>query len=148
MRRSAGFWRGAPSAHTSAPNLPAKVFWIASMGVFEMLNAKKCGVLAWRSKRAYLCTKSARKSVFGYLVWFCLKCATAYDARGFPRPTQPGLWVLLPSAYVIAPHVVLPEIRSSSVRVLCCLYGVWQGPIQEGTWDCIRIMRNNAVERN
>ena len=40
-----------------------------------MCNAKKCGLLAWRSKRTYLCTKSARKSVFGYLVMVCLKYA-------------------------------------------------------------------------
>ena len=41
------------------------------MGVFEIRNAKKCVVLAWRPKRAYLCAKYVSKNVFGYLaeVW-------------------------------------------------------------------------------
>ena len=50
-------------------------FWMPTMGVFEMRNAKKRGFLARRSKRASLCTESARKSVCGYLVWGCLHCA-------------------------------------------------------------------------
>ena len=30
-------------------------------------------VLGWRPKHAYLCTPWARKGVFGYLKWWCLK---------------------------------------------------------------------------
>ena len=52
-----------------------KCFSIPRMGVFEMCNAKKCAVLAWRSKHACLCTKNASKGVFGYLEQGCLKCA-------------------------------------------------------------------------
>ena len=66
------------------------------MGVLEMRNAKKCGVLAWRSKRAYLSTKSALKGVFGHLVWGCLKCAV---------PKNVGFWRGTPSAYILAPDL-------------------------------------------
>ena len=54
---------------------PPKCFCIPRMGVFKMRSAKTCRVLAWRSKRACLCTKSARKTVFGSLVQGCLRCA-------------------------------------------------------------------------
>ena len=37
------------------------------MGMFALRNAHKCGLLAWRSKRAHLCTTSARQTGFGYL---------------------------------------------------------------------------------
>ena len=71
--KKCGFWRGAPGAHTSALHLPAKVFLDTRMTVFEMHNAKKCRFLAWFPKGAYLCTKSASKSGFGYLGWGRLK---------------------------------------------------------------------------
>ena len=38
-----GFWRGAPSAHTCAANLPAQLFWVPSMGVFALRDVKNCG---------------------------------------------------------------------------------------------------------
>ena len=51
------FWRGAASVHISAPSMPTKV---PRMGCLKCPMPKnKCGVLAWRSKGAYLCTKSA-----------------------------------------------------------------------------------------
>ena len=51
-----------------------RCFWIPSMVVFEMHDAKKCVSTACRPKRAYLGTKYATNSVFGYLVCVCLKC--------------------------------------------------------------------------
>ena len=35
-------------------------------GMCALRTAKKCGVSAWPFKHPYLCTKCARKSVFGY----------------------------------------------------------------------------------
>ena len=95
-------------------------FWVPRMGVFEMCNAKKCGRLAWRSKRVDLCTKSARTheriafvelspfaegardrfpnkstrtSVFGYLGWGGLKRAVS-DAPilGTPKRLCGQVW--------------------------------------------------------
>ena len=42
---------------------------IPSMDVFEMHDAKNCVFLVRRAERTYVCTKSASKSLFGYLVW-------------------------------------------------------------------------------
>ena len=41
------------------------------MGVVEMHDAKKVRFLMWRAECAYLCTKHAPKTIFGYLVWVC-----------------------------------------------------------------------------
>ena len=54
------------------PNLNVTLY--STMGVFEMHNAKKCGVLTWHPKHPYFCTHHASNSVFGYLVKVCLKC--------------------------------------------------------------------------
>ena len=56
-------------------------FWIPSMGVFEMHNAKNQGVLLWRSKCTYLCTKYASSNVFGYLAWVCFKLTMSNVVR-------------------------------------------------------------------
>ena len=50
-------------------------FWAPRKGTFEMHNAKTCALLAWRPKRAHLCTNSASNSAVGYLGRACLKCA-------------------------------------------------------------------------
>ena len=73
---------------------PPKWFCIPSMGVFALRNAKKSGSLAWRSKRAYVCTKSARNNFFGYLAQGCLK---------FARPKNVGFRRGAPSTHTSAP---------------------------------------------
>ena len=45
-----------------------------SKDVLKMRNAKKSAFFVRHAKRAYICTKFATKSVFGYLVRMCLKC--------------------------------------------------------------------------
>ena len=47
--------------------------WIPGMGVFEMDTKNIVWVLGWRPKHPYLCTLWAKKGVFGYLGWGCLK---------------------------------------------------------------------------
>ena len=71
-------------------------FWIPSMSVFEMHKAKKIEGLAWRPKRAYLCTTYASNSVFGYPVWVCLKCRI---------PKSVGSWRGAPCAHTSAPKM-------------------------------------------
>ena len=58
-------------------------------GLFEVHDAKKCALLAWRPKRAYLCTKYASEDVFGYLGWGdCLKCGAKKGAFLAWRPKR------------------------------------------------------------
>ena len=70
--------------------------WIPRMGVFKIYNAKKGAGLAWRSKRAYLCTKQASKIVFGCLGWGGLKWIT---------PKNVGFSCGAPSAHTSAPNM-------------------------------------------
>ena len=51
------------------------------MDVVQMHKAPKCVFLVWRARRIYLYTKSAIKSVFGYLVWVYLKCTVPKNKR-------------------------------------------------------------------
>ena len=46
--------------------------------MFGMQDAKKKLYLVWHDERAYICTKIG-KSVFGYLVWVCLKCTVQHN---------------------------------------------------------------------
>ena len=75
----------APQTHIPPhPTCQQRCFWIPSMDVFEMHDAKNCTVLTWRPKHAYLCTKYASNSVFGTLYGVCLKC-TMPKIVGFRR---------------------------------------------------------------
>ena len=97
MPKNVGVWRGGSSPHTSAPNLPAKVFLDTQYGDVCIAQCKKRGgLLAWRSKRAYLCTKYAHQSVFGYLVQGCWHCEIH---------KKMGVWRGAPSAPTSAPHL-------------------------------------------
>ena len=87
-----------------------KCFWIPSVGLFEMDNAKKCALLEWHPKRAYLCTKYTTTSVFGYLVWVCLQCT---------MPKKSAFWGWRPKhAYLCTTYKI------NRVRYLCNYYFV------------------------
>ena len=60
------YWNTVHSAVDLHQICPQKCFWIPRMGVFEMRNARQRGLLAWCSKRTYLCTTCASKSGCGY----------------------------------------------------------------------------------
>ena len=66
--------------------------------------------MAWRSKRAYLCTKSARKSASVYLVWGCLHCAMRKNV---------GFWHGAPSAHTSVPNLPLITSAGPSPFLLC-----------------------------
>ena len=86
-------WRDALMTHTMRHQ---KWIWIPGMGVFEMHNAKKGAFLAWRPEHAYLWTKYPTQSVFGYLVWVCLKCT---------MPKNVHSWRGAPNMHTSGPHM-------------------------------------------
>ena len=67
--------------------------WIRSTGVFGMHNTKH---LVSGAEGAYFSTKSATKSVFGYLVWVCLRCT---------MPQKVCVWCVAPNAHTASPHL-------------------------------------------
>ena len=60
-------------------------------GVCVVRWAKNRGVLAWHPRRPYLCTEYASNSVFGYLVWGCLKCRMPKISWGFDVAPQASI---------------------------------------------------------
>ena len=97
-----------PKAHTPLRQICQQTcIWIPSMDVFEMHSAKKCALVAWGPKCAYLCTKYASNSVFGYLVWECLKCTTpkkSSSSEVAPQTSIPlhpiWLYIYMPYIYI------------------------------------------------
>ena len=93
--QNVGFWHGAPRAHTSGLNMPAKVFLIPKMGLFAMRTAKVCGFGMAPQARIPLhqifqqrCCWRPRMGVFG-----------------MRNATNVGVWRGAPSAHTSAPNM-------------------------------------------
>ena len=86
-------WYGAPNLHSLLRKCGAKPFWIPSMGVFEMQNAKKCVLSVWCARRAYLCTNIANKTVLRHLGGAAALRAPWLDTLGTALGPQ-GPWAI------------------------------------------------------
>ena len=74
--------------------------------------------LVWRAERTYLCTRSANKNVFVYLVWVSLKCTMPQKyVLGVVRQTNIRLYQKCQQECLWIPHMDVFEMHNAKKGV-------------------------------